>query len=313
MTSADFHIQAIAEPSGSTSGHKGRLAALRLLSRPSAVVGLSLLTFLVLCAIFADQISSAEPNKVLIGLEPGAVPQLPPCIHLLGCAATQPQHLLGLDSNVRDEWSRVVHGTRVSLQIGVLVVALAILIGTPLGAVAGYSGGSLDNAVMRVMDVLLAFPALLLAIAIVTVLGPGLVNAQIAVGIVRIPVYARLIRASVISIKEHDFVLAARALGDSPLNLLFRRIVPNAWAPLLVQGTLDIGKAILDVAGLSFLGLGAEPPQAEWGSMISLEHNSLFSASFLIMAPGIAIVLTVLAFTLLGDSLRNELDPRLRV
>jgi ABC-type dipeptide/oligopeptide/nickel transport system permease subunit len=161
------------------------------------------------------------------------------------------------------------------------------------------------------MDVLLAFPALVLAIAMITVLGPGLLNAQLAIGIVAIPVYARVMRASVLSIKERDFVVASRALGESSRGLLLRRILPNALTPLIVQGTLGIAGAILDVAALSFLGLGAEPRIAEWGSMIGLERNQLFSAPHLIIAPGVALSLSVLGFNLLGDGLRDALDPRL--
>ena len=164
---------------------------------------------------------------------------------------------------------------------------------------------------MRLMDVLLAFPSLLLAIAIVTFLGSGLINAQLAIGIVAIPIYARVTRASVLSIREQDYVTASRALGESPMGLLRRRIMPNALTPFVVQGTLGIAGAILDVAALSFLGLGAQPPLAEWGSMIGLERNQVFTAPHLLLAPGIAIVVTVLAFNLLGDGLRDALDPRL--
>src|SRR5689334_17468983 len=186
-----------------------------ILRQRSAVVGLVLLLFLVFVAVFADQIASTDPNQVLIGVEPGAVRRAPPCIHLLGCAADKPEHLMGLDGNVRDEFSRVVHGSRISLQVGFLTVGFAIILGMLLGAVAGYSRGVLDNVIMRVMDVLLAFPALILAIAIVTVLGASLVNAQLAIGIVAIPVYARVMRASVLSIREQDYVTASRALGES--------------------------------------------------------------------------------------------------
>jgi len=212
---------------------------------------------------------------------------------------------------VRDVFSRVVHGTRVSLRIGFLTVGFAIVIGGLIGALAGYAGGKLDNLLMRIMDVLLAFPALLLAIAIVTVLGSGLLNAQLAIGIVAIPVYARIMRASVLSIRERDFVTASRALGESSFGLLGRRIIPNALTPLIVQGTLGIAAAVLDVAALSFLGLGAQPPQAEWGSMIGLARNTMFAAPHLVLFPGLALALTVLAFNLLGDGLRDALDPRL--
>jgi ABC-type dipeptide/oligopeptide/nickel transport system permease subunit len=275
------------------------------------VVGLVLLGLLVLTAVFADQLSAFKPDDVLIGIEPGAVRRAAPCIHALGCPITQPEHLLGLDGNVRDEFSRVVHGARVSLQVGFLTIGFAIIIGMMLGSIAGYAGGIADNVIMRIMDVLLAFPALILAIAIVTVLGAGLFNAQLAIGIVAIPIYARVMRASVLSIREQDYVTASRALGESSRGVLFRRIVPNALTPLIVQGTLGIGGAILDVAALSFLGVGAALPLSEWGSMIGLERGSIFTAPHLILFPGIAIALTVLGFNLLGDGLRDALDPRL--
>jgi ABC-type dipeptide/oligopeptide/nickel transport system permease subunit len=177
--------------------------------------------------------------------------------------------------------------------------------------VAGYAGGWVDNVVMRVMDVLLAFPSLLLSIAIVSVLGPGLINALLAIAFVSIPVYARIIRASVLQVKEQDFVSASRALGMSPLGILMTHVLPNALTPLIVQATLGIASAILDAAALSFLGLGAPPPTPEWGLMLGEERNSVFSAPYLVFLPGFAIMLTVLAFNLLGDGLRDVLDPRL--
>jgi peptide/nickel transport system permease protein len=284
-----------------------------ILRQRSAVVGLVLLLILLLMAIFATQLASFDPNVTMLDVtgQTGAVKRAPPCIHLLGCAGDLSEHLMGLDGNLRDEWSRVVYGSRISLQVGFLTVGFAIVLGTILGAIAGFVGGWLDNLIMRIMDVLLAFPSLLLAIAIVTLLGPGLINAQLAIGIVAIPVYARVMRASVLSLREADFVTASRALGESQVGTLFRRVVPNGLTPLIVQGTLGIGTAILDVAALSFLGLGAQPPLAEWGSMIAAERNQLFTAPHLVIFPGIAIVATVLGFNLLGDGLRDALDPRL--
>lgn len=281
-----------------------------LLRQRNAVFGGGVMLFFILVAIFADVIATHDPNAVLIGVE-GAKKLAPPCVHALGCPSTQPEYYFGVDGNVRDVFSRVVHGTRVSLRIGFLTVGFAILIGGLIGSLAGYAGGKLDNLLMRIMDVLLAFPSLLLAIAIVTVLGSGLLNAQLAIGIVAIPVYARIMRGSVISIRERDFVTASRALGESSFGLLSRRIIPNALTPLIVQGTLGIAAAVLDVAALSFLGLGAQPPQAEWGSMIGLARNSMFAAPHLVLFPGLALALTVLAFNLLGDGLRDALDPRL--
>lgn len=279
----------------------------RLFRHRSAQVGTFLLTALVLIAIFAPVIAPFDPIKPLRDVKR----RDPPCIHLLGCPADKPEHIMGVDGNFRDLFSRVIYGSRLSLQIGLTTISFAILIGGLLGSLAGFLGGWIDNIIMRVMDVLLAFPSLLLAIFIVTVLGPGLINALLAIGIVSIPVYARLVRASVLSIKDLDFVQASKALGASPMRLLFTRILPNALTPLIVRGTLGIATAILDAAALSFLGLGAEIPKPEWGLMLGEERNSVFSAPFLVFFPGIAIMITVLAFNLLGDGLRDALDPRL--
>jgi peptide/nickel transport system permease protein len=282
----------------------------RLFRRRSAIVGMVILAILTFIALTAPWLAPYDPYQVLIGVEPVQRREAP-CIHLLGCPKEKPQHIMGIDGNVRDQFSRILYGARLSLMIGFATVTFAIVIGTVLGAIAGYFGGWLDNAIMRVMDVLLAFPALLLAIAIVTVLGPGLINALIAIGIVSIPAYARVVRASVLSVREMDYVAASRALGGSSLHILFRRILPNALTPLIVQGTLGIASAILDAAALSFLGLGAQPPTPEWGSMLGAERNQIFSAPHLVFFPGLAIMLTVLAFNLLGDGLRDALDPRL--
>jgi len=286
--------------------------AIRSLFRTkSAILGMVILAVMVLIAVLASVIAPYDPDKVLIGIEKVKM-RAAPCIHLLGCPADQPQHILGVDGNVRDFFSRVVHGTRVSLFIGFTTVGFAIVLGTVLGATAGYLGGTTDNMIMRFMDVLLAFPALLLAIAIVTVLGEGLVNALLAIGIVSIPVYARVSRASVLSVKALDFVLADRAIGVPPSRILFRSILPHVLTPLIVAGTLGIATAILDAAALSFLGLGAQPPMSEWGSMLGQERNQVFTAPHLVFFPGLMIMITVLAFNLLGDGLRDALDPRLR-
>ncbi len=279
----------------------------RFLRHRSAQVGLGLLAFMILIAIFAGVLAPYDP---IVPLE-HVTRRAAPCIHLLGCPADQPQHLMGIDGNNRDLYSRILYGSRLSLQIGIETVTFAIVVGGLLGAISGFVGGWLDNLIMRTMDVLLAFPSLLLAIAIVTVLGPGLVNALLAIGIVSIPVYARIVRASILSVKEMEYIQASRALGASPLRLLFIRILPNALTPLVVQGTLGIATAILDAAALSFLGLGAVPPTPEWGLMLGEERNSVFNAPHLVFFPGIAIALTVLSFNLLGDGLRDALDPRL--
>ena len=285
----------------------------RLFKRKSAILGMVILGILILIAFTAPILAPYDPTLSMLDANP---PQSldrrsAPCIHMFGCPADQPQHILGTDGNIRDEFSRLLYGARVSLWIGLSTVTFAIVIGTVLGALGGYFGGWIDNLIMRTMDVLLAFPSLLLAIAIVTVLGPGLTNALLAIGIVSIPAYARVVRASVLSVREMDYVSATRALGGNTFQILFRRILPNALTPLIVQGTLGIATAILDAAALSFLGLGAQPPMAEWGSMLGAERNQVFTAPHLVFYPGLAIMLTVLSFNLLGDGLRDALDPRL--
>jgi len=273
----------------------------------SARAGMFVLGILTLAAIFAPLIAPYDPIKPLRDVKRRSTP----CIHILGCPEDQSQHIFGTDGNQRDLFSRVVYGARLSLTIGVATVTFAIVIGVVLGALAGYSGGWSDNFIMRVMDVLLAFPSLILAIAIVAVLGPGLANALLAISFVSIPIYARLVRASVLQVKEQDFVSASRALGASPIGILSRHVLPNALTPLIVAATLGIASAILDAAALSFLGLGAAPPTPEWGLMLGEERNSLFNAPHLVFFPGVFIMITVLAFNLLGEGLRDALDPRL--
>lgn len=271
-----------------------------------------ILGFLTLVAIFAPLIAPYDPIQVLIGVEPVRKREAP-CIHLLGCPKDQPQHLMGVDGNVRDEFSRVIYGTRISLFIGFVTMGVAVFIGTILGAVSGYVGGWVSIVVMRILDVVLAFPFLLLAIAVVAVLGPGLVNAMMGIAIVNIPAFARVIRSSVLSVKEEEYVLAARSIGSGPVRILFLHVLPNAISPLIVQSTLGIGTAILETAALSFIGMGAQPPDPEWGSMLASERNQVFSAPHLVFFPGLAIMITVLGFNLLGDGLRDALDPRLRL
>ncbi|MBX3048828.1 MAG: ABC transporter permease [Anaerolineales bacterium] len=282
----------------------------RLFRQRNAQVGMLILGFLVLVAIFAPALAPYDPDQSLIGVE-SIDKRAGPCIHLLGCSADQPEHYMGVDGNVRDQYSRIIYGTRVSLFIGFSTIGLAVIFGTIIGAVSGYAGGWVDNIIMRIMDVILAFPSFLLAIAIITVLGRGLQNALYAIAIVNVPVFARLVRSSVISLKELDFVTASRSLGASPLRILFIRILPNAIPTLIVQATLSIGGAILEAAALSFLGLGAQPPLAEWGTMLGTERNQVFTSPHLVFFPGIAIMVTVLAFNLLGDGFRDAMDPRL--
>lgn len=299
----------IAEPARRSRGLWGDAFG-ELLRKRSAVVGLVLLAILVLVAVFAPLIAPYEPNEVLLGQE-GVELRDPPCVHLFGCDDAKTQHIAGIDGNGRDEFSRLVFGARISLVAGLGAVSFAVAVGTLLGLVSGFFGGWLGNVIMRVMDVLLAFPALLLAITIITVLGPGLFNTILAITIVTIPVYARVVRASVLSIREMDFVDADRALGVSAARILWHRILPNSLTPLVVQATLGIATAVLEIAALSFLGLGIQPPTAEWGSMLASERNQVFTSPHLVFFPGLAIMVNVLAFNLIGDGFRDALDPRL--
>ena len=295
------------EPLSTVSSRTPLQNALRRLFRHrSAQVGMAILGFLVLVAIFAPVLAPFDPRIPIRTVKRRS----PPCIHVLGCPADQEEHYFGIDGNQRDMFSRIIYGSRLSLEIGIATVSFAIVTGVILGAVAGYSGGWTDNIIMRLMDVLLAFPSLLLSIAIVAVLGPGLINALLAISFVSIPVYARIVRASVLQVKEQDYVAASRALGSSPLGILVGHVLPNALTPLIVQATLGIASAILDAAALSFLGLGASPPTPEWGLMLGEDRNSVFNAPHLVFIPGVAIMLTVLSFNLLGDGLRDALDPR---
>jgi len=291
------------------AGGLWRDAFKELRRKKSAVAGAFMLAILLTIAIFAPLIAPFGPNEVLF--DQGASPRDSPCVHLLGCDEELPQHILGIDGNGRDFFSRMLYGSRISLIAGFAAVSFAVVAGTLIGLVAGFFGGRTDNILMRLMDVLLAFPALLLAITVVTVLGPGLINAILAISVVTIPAYARVVRSSVLSVREQDFVSADRALGVGNVRLLFNRILPNSLTPLVVQATLGVATAVLEIAALSFLGLGVQPPTAEWGSMLAAERNNVFTAPHLVFFPGLAIMWNVLAFNLLGDGLRDALDPRL--
>jgi len=220
------------------------------------------------------------------------------------------QHIFGTDRLGRDIFRRILHGTRISLTIGIVVVVMAGSTGTVLGLMAGYFRGSVDSVIMRLMDVLLAFPGILLAIAIVAVRGPGLTNAMIAVSFVGIPGYARVVRSMVLSIRERDFIMAARTVGANDLRIMFHHILPNSLSPLIVQATLGVGGAILFAAALGFLGLGAQPPAPEWGAMIGDGIPFLRQSPHMVFFPGVAIMISVLGFNLLGDGLRDALDPQ---
>lgn len=292
------------------TGSLWQLVFRRLIRQRSSRIGIFVIVLLFSISIFAKQIAPYDPAEILIAVE-DVMMRSPPCIHLLGCPVTEPQHLMGTDSLARDYFSRIIYGTRISLFIGFATVGLSIIIGTFLGALAGYRGGWLEIGIMGVMDVLLAFPVLLLALGVVAIIGPGLRNTFIAITVVQIPHYARIIRASVLSLKETEFVKASRALGGGHLYIVLYRILPSTLTPLIVKGTLGVASAILDAAALSFLGLGSDLNTPEWGTMLGLERNSMFSAPYLLIFPGIALTITVLAFNLLGDGLRDSLDPRI--
>jgi len=274
-----------------------RSAWRRLLRNRSAVAGGVLVLLLAAVAIAAPYLAPYDP------LAPSLEDRL---------SAPSALHWLGTDDLGRDILSRIIYGARASLQVGILAVAFALAAGAVLGIVAGYYGGLMDNLIMRVMDVMLAFPGVLLAIAVVAIMGPSLGNAMVAIGIVSIPVYARIVRSSTLQVKASEYLEAARALGASDLRIILRHVLPNCMAPLIVQATLGIATAILDAAGLSFLGLGAQPPTPEWGAMLSGGRAFLRVAPWVTAFPGIAIVLLVMGFNMFGDGLRDALDPRLK-
>ena len=268
----------------------------KLLRHRSATIGASIILFFIVVAIFAPLIATHDPRQANV------------VERLSGWSAT---HYLGTDGVGRDIFSRIVYGTRISLRVGLIAMTFSIGFGTLFGAIAGYYGGKLDNAVMRLMDMMLAMPSILLAMVIVTILGQSLTNAIIAVSIVYIPQYARILRAAVLKVRELDYVVAAKVIGASDSRILLTTVLPNCIAPLIVQATLGIGAAILDAAGLSFLGLGAEIGEPEWGAMLNENRKFIRRAPLTVTAPGIAIFLIVLGFNLLGDALRDALDPQI--
>jgi peptide/nickel transport system permease protein len=274
----------------------------RLIRNPSAVIGFILVALFVIAALLAPRIAPYDPLKTdLLAVADGC------------CPGPSKDHWLGVDLLGRDVFSRILYGARYSLLIGVVSVFIGLSIGMLIGAVAGYAGGIVDSALMRAMDVMLAIPGLLFAIAIVAALQPGLWQIMIAVGIVNIPIFARLLRSSVLAQRENDFVLAARAVGVGRGAILTSHILPNAISPVIVQATLAMATAIIDVAGLAFLGLGTQDPSTpEWGAMLTDVNEYLQAAPFLAVVPGIAIVLSVLGFNMIGDGLREALDPKLR-
>ena len=268
-----------------------------------AVAGLVVIAALVLLALSADVIAPHSPV-----LTNNAVFLKPPFWQQGGAIA----YPFGTDAIGRDILSRLIHGARLSLLIGIAVVTLSVVAGTVLGLVAGFFRGVVDIAIMRVMDILLALPSLLLAIVIVTILGPSLPNAMVAVAVVTLPHYVRLMRAAVLTEVSKDYVVASRVSGARMLRLMFITVLPNCLAPLVVQATLGFSSAILDAAALGFLGLGAQPPTPEWGTMLSGSLAYMQRAWWVVTFPGLAILVTVLAFNLMGDGLRDALDPRLK-
>jgi peptide/nickel transport system permease protein len=262
---------------------------------PGALVGAAVVAIILVVAIFAPLIAHADPlaqNLARQSLAPSAA------------------HWFGTDKLGRDLFARIVYGARISIRIGFVAVGLAITVGTAIGLVAGYARGRTDAILMGAMDIMLAFPSIILAIAITTILGPSITNLMIAVGIVYVPQYARLARSSVLNVRDTEFVEAARAIGARAPAIVTRHILPNILTPLLVQATLGIATAELEAAGLSYLGLGARPPMPEWGAMLNDARDYWLSAPWALVFPGLSITLLVLGFNLLGDGLRDALDPK---
>ncbi|HAE42988.1 MAG TPA: ABC transporter permease [Clostridiales bacterium] len=262
-----------------------------------AMLGLSILIILITVAIFADQLAQFgydEQNAKTRFLAPSS------------------QFPLGTDNFGRDILSRIIYGARISLQVGLISVAVSCVLGGSLGIIAAYYGGKLDNIIMRVLDVLLAIPGMILAVAIAASLGPGLNNMMLAIGLGHTPGFARVVRASVLTVKEQEYIDAARLIGDNDLQIIFRHILPNSMAPMIVQATLNVGRSVISAASLSFLGLGIQPPIPEWGSMLASARAYLRDFWWLTTFPGLAIMLTVFSLNLVGDGLRDALDPRLK-
>ena len=295
--SADsVHLSAADVPA--VAGSRAAALSWRRLRRSSSlVVGAAIMLVVVASAVLAPSIAPYDP------IDQEFTSQLRP---------PSTTHLFGTDEFGRDIFSRVVFGARIALNIGVLADAIATVLGILFGVVAGYVGGRLDALVTRIIDVVLAFPYLLLAMIVVAILGPGLTNAMIAIAIVYTPQFARVVRGVVLSVKEQDFVEAARAMGSGPTRILARYVLPNIVSPVIVMATLTVGFMIVETAGLSFLGLGASPPAPEWGSMLATGRSYMLAAPWITTFPGLAILVTVVAFNLVGDGLRDLLDPRLR-
>lgn len=270
---------------------------IRMRRNKLSMVGLTVILLLIIVAIFADQIAPygfAEQDLANQFAKPSS------------------EHLFGTDDLGRDIFSRVVYGSRISLKVGFISVGIALVLGVAIGAITGYFGGRIDNILMRFIDKLQSIPDILLAIAILAALGPGLSNLMIAVGVAAIPGYARIVRSSVLSIRDMEFIEAARANGSSHARIIFKHVIPNCLAPIIVQATLGVAYAIINAAGLSFIGLGLEPPTPEWGAMLSAGRSYIRDHVHMTIYPGLAIVVTIFALNVLGDGLRDALDPKLK-
>jgi len=288
---------AVPEPTEASLPRTRKTALQRFFRHPTGVVGLAIVGFFVAISLLAPVLRPYDATRdrdLRARLNPPSA-----------------EHWFGTDELGRDMFVRVWHGGRISLRVGLVAVGVAVVFGTLLGLVAGYVGGWIDTAIVWLVDILMAFPGILLAIAIVATLGPSIVNAMIAISITQIPIYARIVRSVVLSLRESEFVQAARALGSGPPRIVALHVLPNSLSPLVVQLTLSIGVAILDVAALGFLGLGAQPPNPEWGLMIRDGFAQFLRAPWMSIFPGIAIFLSVIGFNLLGDAIRDVLDPRL--
>lgn len=268
-----------------------------LIANKGSVVGLVIILLLALVAILGKWLMPYDPNYSDMTMS----------FRLPG-----PEHWFGTDQLGRDIFSRIIDGTHISLTVGISAVAISLSIGTILGAIAGYRGGRADSIIMRFMDMMLAIPSILLAIAFMAALGKGIDKAVIAIGLVSIPEYARIVRGCILSVKENDYVQAAKVVGNKNTRIVFKHIMPNILSSIVVRATLGISTAVLDTSALGFLGLGVQPPFAEWGDMLGRARGFIFSAPYTLIFPGIAITITVLAFNLLGDGLRDALDPKSR-
>lgn len=299
--------QAPAQPAGTNPSaaeadyaHRSpwRMMFNRFKKNKRAMVGLGMVALFIAVALLAPWLAPFDPykqNMEVMLQSPNA------------------SHWFGTDEFGRDMLSRIIYGARISLMIGIVGVLIAVVIGVALGTIAGYFGGVLDGAIMRIMDIFMAFPSFLLALAIVSVLGPGMANVMIAIGIFSVPTFARISRSAVISVKHKEFIEATRAMGGTHARIIFKHIIPNSIAPIIVLSTLRMATAILTASGLSFLGMGAQPPTPEWGAMLSTGREYLRASPHVSTVPGLAIMFMVLGFNMLGDGLRDALDPKMKL